>query len=124
VSTDPGKLEIIKKWPAPTIVTQLRAFLGMIGYCRRFIQGYGVIYKPLFDALKTDGFLWNTAQEQAFQKLKQVMSSPPVLALLDFTQPFVLEADASGNGIGAVLMQQGQPIAFYSKPLGPKTVTA
>jgi hypothetical protein len=63
VATDPAKLEIIKKWPAPATVTQLRAFLGLTGYYRRFIQGHGIICKPLFDALKKDGFIWATSQE-------------------------------------------------------------
>jgi hypothetical protein len=101
-----------------------QSFLRPDMVLRRFIQGYGIIYKPLFDALKKDGFIWATSQEEAFQKLIQVMSTPPVLTLPDFTQPFVLEADASGNGIGAVLMQRGQPIAFFSKTLGPKAARA
>lgn len=101
-----------------------QSFLRPDMVLRRFIQGYGIIYKPLFDALKKDGFIWATSQEEAFQKLIQVMSTPPVLTLPDFTQPFVLEADASGNGIGAVLMQRGQPIAFFSKTLGPKAAGA
>jgi hypothetical protein len=101
-----------------------QSFLRPDRVLRRFIQGYGIIYKPLFDALKKDGFIWATSQEEAFQKLIQVMSTPPVLTLPDFTQPFVLEADASGNGIGAVLMQRGQPIAFFSKTLGPKAAGA
>jgi hypothetical protein len=78
----------------------------------------------LFNALKKDSFIWNADQEQAFMHLKQVMSHPPVLALPDFSQPFILEGDASGTGIGAVLMQRGRPIAFFSKSLGPKAMAA
>lgn len=124
VATDPSKIDIIKKWPAPTSVTELRSFLGLAGYYRRFIQGYGTICKPLFDVLKKDAFKWSLAQEQAFHKIKEIMSSPPVLALPNFSQPFVLEADASGTGIGAVLMQEGRPISFFSKALGPKAATS
>jgi hypothetical protein len=76
VATDPSKIEIIKQWPSPSNPTQLRAFLGMTGYYRRFIQGYGIICKPLFKSLKKDGFSWNDEQEEAFQLLKKVMSSP------------------------------------------------
>lgn len=75
VATDPSKIEIIKQWPSPSNPTQLRAFLGMTGYYRRFIQGYGIICKPLFKSLKKDGFSWNDEQED-FQLLKKVMSSP------------------------------------------------
>jgi hypothetical protein len=122
VATDPAKISIIQNWPASTTLTQLRAFLGLTGYYRRFIKGYGIICQPLFKALKKDSYTWTIEQDKAFEHLKQIMSAPPVLALPDFTQPFILEADASGNGIGAVLMQRGQPIAYLSKTLGPKAM--
>lgn len=121
VATDPQKLSVIRKWPLPANITQLRAFLGLTGYYRRFIKGYEVICRPLYNALKKDAFTWSAEQEEAFKTLKQAMLSPPVFALPDFTQPFILEADASGYAIGAVLMQKGQPIAFFSKSLGPKS---
>lgn len=124
VATDPSKIEAIKKRPTPTSVTELRVFLGLAGYYRRFVQGYGIICRPLFDALKKDNFIWTEKQEHAFTTIKQIMSSPPVLALPDFNQPFVLEADASGMGIGAVLMQGGRPISFLSRALGPKAAAS
>jgi hypothetical protein len=120
VATDPAKINIIQSWPRPSNVTQLRSFLGLTGYYRRFIEGYGIICRPLFNALKKDSFKWDNEQEASFQQLKQVMSTAPVLALPDFTKPFISETDASGLGIGAILMQRGQPIAFLSKTLGPK----
>lgn len=120
VSTDPAKVEAIVSWPTPQNVTHLRSFLGLARYYRRFIQNYGLICKPLFGALKKEGFRWTDTQATAFQQLKDKMTTAPVLALPDFSLPFVLEADASGYGIGAVLMQKGQPIAFLSKALGPK----
>ena len=120
VSTDPAKVEAIVQCPTPENVTHLRSFLGLADYYRRFIKNYGITCKPLFEALKKDGFKWEEAQENDFRQLKQHMTSAPVLAMPDFSIPFVLEADASGYGIGAVLMQRGQPIAFLSKAIGPK----
>lgn len=70
VATDPSKISIIQHWPQPKSVTDLRAFLGLTGYYRRFIQNYGIICRPLFDALKKDGFEWTSKQMQAFQTLK------------------------------------------------------
>lgn len=122
VATDPSKLDIIQKWPTPQSVTELRSFLGLAGYYRRFIKGYGIICRPLFDALKKQAFSWGDRQQEAFTSIKNIMSSPPVLALPDFSQPFILEADASGSGIGAVLMQGGRPISSLSKTLGPKAM--
>jgi hypothetical protein len=76
----------------------------------------------LFDCLKKDSFLWTDTQQHAFNTLKQCMTTAPILAMPNFKLPFTLEADASGYGIGAVLMQNGRPISFISKSLGPKAV--
>lgn len=109
---DPIKIEAVIKWPAPANVTQLRSFLGLTGYYRRFIQNYGLICKPLFQSLKKDNFHWGTEQQEAFNILKHRMTEAPVLALPDFFKPFILETDACNYGIGAVLMQGGRPISL------------
>jgi RNase P subunit RPR2 len=121
VATDPQKIQAILQWPAPENITQLRSFLGLTGYYRRFVKHYGLICKPLFDSLKKDNFQWKEEQANAFQKLKEAMTTSLVLALPNFSLPFMLEADASDYGIGAVLMQKGQPISFLSKSIGPRS---
>jgi hypothetical protein len=120
VATDPTKIVDIIKWKIPHNVKKLRGFLGLTGYYRCFIKGYATICQPLFAALKKDQFTWGPPQQAAFEAPKVVMSSPPLLSLPNFTKDFTLETDACASGIGATLMQEGHPLAFFSKCLGPK----
>ncbi|XP_019267396.1 PREDICTED: uncharacterized protein LOC109244715 [Nicotiana attenuata] len=120
VSTDPKKIAAVQEWPIPVNIKQLRGLLGLAGYYRRFIQGFGTICRPLHDLLKKDSFVWTDEATTAFNSLKQALISAPVLAMPDYSKPFTVEIDASGKGIRAVLMQQRHPIAYISKSLAPR----
>lgn len=118
----PDKIAAMKSWPQPTNLQQLRGFLGLTGYYRRFVKGYDTISKPLTDMLRKDSFVWSADVVQDFSLLKNATITAKILALPDFTKPFVLETDACSSGVGVVLMQEGKPISFYSKSLGPKAL--
>ncbi|KAM5587861.1 hypothetical protein ABKV19_006351 [Rosa sericea] len=120
VAVDPAKIECIQNWNKPKTVKGLRGFLGLAGYYRKYVRNFGIIAKPLTNMLKIGGFQWTKMAEQAFEDLKYALMHTPVLALPDFTKEFVIECDASGIGIGAVLSQDGHPIAFLSKALAPR----
>ncbi|XP_038704764.1 uncharacterized protein LOC120000718 [Tripterygium wilfordii] len=120
VSADPSKIKAIMDWPLPENVKELRGFLGLTGYYRKFVKDYGKVCHPLYQLTKKNCFVWTSIATEAFEKLKSLMVSPQVLALPDFNIPFTMECDASGLGVGAVLQQAGKPIAFYSQTLGPR----
>jgi hypothetical protein len=89
----------------------------LTGYYQKFVKNYGLLAKPLTNVLKKKQFSWDAAAQIAFDNLKARMTSTPVLALLDFSEQFIVETDASDVGLGAVLMQNEKPITFLSKPL-------
>ena len=121
VSTDPKKVDALLKWLMPKTIKQLIGFLRLTRYYRRFIQNYRRLAQPFTNFCKASGNIkWSEEVELAFTALKEAMTATPMLALLDFSQTFVIETDASGNGIGVVLIQHGHPIAFISKALFEK----
>nr|GEW19042.1 ribonuclease H-like domain-containing protein [Tanacetum cinerariifolium] len=120
VKIDPLKITTVRDWPVPSSVTQLRAFLRLTGYYRRFIHHYASISHPLTNLLRKDHFKWSLEAQSAFDTLKKALISAHVLRLPDFNRPFIVETDVFGYGIGAILSQDGHPIAFFSKKLSKR----
>ncbi|GJS59542.1 putative reverse transcriptase domain-containing protein, partial [Tanacetum coccineum] len=118
VHVDPAKIKAIKNWAAPTTPTEVRQFLGFVGYYRRFIEGFYLISKPLTKLTQKDKkYEWGKEDEEAFQTLKQKLCSAPILALPEGTKDFVVYCDASLKCYGAVLMQREKVTAYASRQL-------
>ncbi|GJW00916.1 putative reverse transcriptase domain-containing protein [Tanacetum coccineum] len=117
---DPAKIEAVKNWTSPTTPTEIRQFLGLAGYYRRFIEGFSKIAKPLTKLTqKNKKYIWGEEQELAFQLLKQKLCEAPILALPEGNDDFVVYCDASLQGLGAVLMQREKVTAYVSRQLKP-----
>lgn len=114
VAMDCQKVQAMTDWTRP------RSVLGLAGYYRRFIQDYGAIAAPLTRLLTKDGFVWTEAVDVTFQNLKRALSTTLVLQLIDFNHRFVVECDASGTGMGAVLHQGQGAVAFFSRSMAPR----
>lgn len=122
---NPSRISAVLDFPTPTNVTQVRQFIGLTSYYRRFVEGFAKIAAPLHDLTKKDvEFQWTTPCQVAFEELKRRLTSAPILAYPDFDLDFVLETDASYHGLGAVLSQKLpdqklHPVAFASRALSP-----
>ncbi|MCO5548548.1 hypothetical protein L7F22_002008 [Adiantum nelumboides] len=118
IRMDPSKLEVIKEWPNPRNLHELRSFIGMCAYYRRFIEKFSLIAGPLHDLTKKNvKYVWTEGKQEAFDKLKQKLTSQPVLVLPDLSKPFEVQCDACGDCLGAVLLQEGHAIAYESRRL-------
>jgi hypothetical protein len=118
IAVDPSKVQDILEWKQPPTVHQVRSFLGLAEYYRRFILDFSKIVKPIMGLLKNDiKFDWSSKCNEAFEQLKVLLTTAPVLAQPDIEKPFDVYCDASGSGLRCVLMQEGRVIAYASRQL-------
>ncbi|EIE88431.1 hypothetical protein RO3G_13142 [Rhizopus delemar RA 99-880] len=120
IRSDPAKIQAIKDWPIPTTVKALQRFLGFCAFYHRFIKNLSQTAAPMYALLRKDTpFVWSKEADQAFAKLKDIIMTLPTLAYPDPHKPYDVHTDASTFGLGAIIVQDGRPVAFASRTLTP-----
>ena len=120
IRVDPIKVEAVVNWKSPRIVTEVRSFLGLIRYYRRFVKEFSIIASPLTKLLrKRVKFEWSDKCHNSFEQLKEILVEVPVLTQPTSGKEYTLYSDASGIGLGCVLMQDGKVVAYASIKLKP-----
>ena len=118
VSMDPGKVEAVMSWERPKSVFEIRSFLGLVRYYRRFIEDFSRLAAPMIRLIRKEvKFVWDDSCERAFQELKRRLTSAPILIVLERGQRYTVYGDASKDGLGCVLMQFGKVVAYGSRQL-------
>jgi len=120
VKVDPSKIQTVVEWRPPKSPTEVRSFLGLAGYYRRFGRGFSIIASPLTKLLQKEvKFIWDDKCQESFETLKSLLTQAPILTLPIEGKEYVVYSDASHNGLGCVLMQEGKVISYASRKLKP-----
>jgi hypothetical protein len=118
IFVDPSKVQDVLSWNVPTSVGDIQSFLGLVGYYRRFIEGFSRISKPMTELLEKDKkFEWTSGCEASFKELKKQLATALILVMPDMEKSFSIYCDGSGQGLGCVLMQDGHMVAYASRQL-------